>query len=163
MDQHPERLSDPVTEESIFQLPHLPLEHREDCQRGHCCAGIPTQPIICRSTSLRAAKYFSYQANTYQTGSGSFSYKFENKVPAPFPNPTASLTASQTWLSRSRRVQYAESTQCNENPDAGLDSGETVRPVPPHSLFSFLAIIDMQDLYFTGHNTFFWRYLTTDI
>lgn len=37
-----------------------------DCQCGHCCAGIPTQPIICRSTPSRRAKYFSYQTNTEQ-------------------------------------------------------------------------------------------------
>lgn len=66
MDQHPERMSDPVTEESVFQLPRPPSEHREGCQCGHCCAGIPKQPIICRSTSSRRAKYFSYQANTEQ-------------------------------------------------------------------------------------------------
>lgn len=63
-DQHPEHVSDPVTEESVFQSPHLLSEHREDFQCGPCCAGIPKHPIICRSTSLRKAKYFCYQANT---------------------------------------------------------------------------------------------------
>lgn len=31
MDPHPERASDPVTEENIFQFLHLPSEHRRDC------------------------------------------------------------------------------------------------------------------------------------
>lgn len=50
--------SDPVSEGSISQLPHLPSEQRGDCPCGHCCVGIPKQPIICRSTYLRKAKYF---------------------------------------------------------------------------------------------------------
>lgn len=58
MDKYPEHVSDPVTEGSISQLPHLPSEQRGDCPCGHCCVGIPKQPIICRSTYLRKAKYF---------------------------------------------------------------------------------------------------------
>lgn len=65
MDQNPEHVSDPVTEQSHFQLLHQPSEHRGDCQHGHSCAGIPEQPIIWRSTSSRA-KGYSYQANTEQ-------------------------------------------------------------------------------------------------
>lgn len=66
MDPQPERVSDPVTEENIFQLLHLPAEHRRDCQHGHCWTGIVNQTIICRSTSSGTAKYPSYQATTEQ-------------------------------------------------------------------------------------------------
>lgn len=66
MDPHPERVSDPVTEENIFQSSHLPSEHRRDCQRGHCWAAIVKQTIICRPTSSGTAKYLSYQAVTEQ-------------------------------------------------------------------------------------------------
>lgn len=66
MDPHPERVSDPVTEENIFQLSHLPSKHRRDCQCGHCWAGIVKQTIICRSTSSGTAKYLSYQVITEQ-------------------------------------------------------------------------------------------------
>lgn len=66
MDPQPERVSDPVTEENIFQLLHLPSEHRRDCQHGHCWTGIVNQTIICRSTSSGTAKYPSYQATTEQ-------------------------------------------------------------------------------------------------
>lgn len=85
MDTHPERVSDPVTEENIFQFLHLPSEHRRDCQHGHCWAGTVNQTIICRSTSseqLNTPLTRQSQNNcwTYQTGSGSFSCKLENKV-----------------------------------------------------------------------------------
>lgn len=85
MDTHPERVSDPVTEENIFQFLHLPSEHRRDCQHGHCWAGTVNQTIICRSTSseqLNTPLTRQSQSNcwTYQTGSGSFSCKLENKV-----------------------------------------------------------------------------------
>lgn len=94
MDPHPERASDPVTEENIFQFLHLPSEHRRDCKHGHCWAGIVNQIVVCRSTSseqLNTPLTRQSQSNCwiYQTGSGSFSCKLENKVSSStFPKPS---------------------------------------------------------------------------
>lgn len=65
-DPHPERVSDPVTEENIFQFLHLPSEHRRDCQHGQCWAGIVNQDYCLQINIFRTAKYPSYHAITEQ-------------------------------------------------------------------------------------------------